>query len=608
MNIVRNNDYICGLLLMIMKIVEKNIPFAILMLQLIAITLLYGACDDHDMTRTLDEADRIMEDNPDSALCLITSLQSGRGNYGRQEARRVLLETQARIKTDRSVESDSAIAKAAEFFIKKDPGSFDCMRALYYQSQVLKNNSDNSNILRLLLPSYKMAKELGDTLWIARTAEQLGFYYDQALNDSLSLMYSKISADSYKSAGYELNYLYAMTDQMVTLNKLNEYDRSIVLGDSLLPLLPDDSIHMNVRNYILRNKLEALDYSKQYEKADSCINMMVAMNAFSGNDPYQFLNSARVKIALGDYDKAFEYISKSMEYIQDQQCKVLFFNTLGLYYSGLGDYRSALAMNDSIAAIQTVDILGILRRSTSVIESDYYHQQALIEETNAKVWRNTLIVSAVAFILIATAFVYAYLQKIRRQNERFIMQKKSLDDALKQIGQLVETAVTLRNTITKKDEEINNIESRIDSKTDKEKEDLQSGIFSLFDMQCKVINKICSECISDDESPKALIIRNKNILSILEELRNPKLQNDIENLLNDSQSDIIKRLREQCKNLTEDDICVILLGYARFKPQTIAIILNVKLATVYKRRSRAQEKISESSAPDKSDFLALFKR
>ena len=579
MNIVRNNDYICGLLLMIMKIVEKNIPFAILMLQLIAITLLYGACDDHDMTRTLDEADRIMEDNPDSALCLITSLQSGRGNYGRQEARRVLLETQARIKTDRSVESDSAIAKAAEFFIKKDPGSFDCMRALYYQSQVLKNNSDNSNILRLLLPSYKMAKELGDTLWIARTAEQLGFYYDQALNDSLSLMYSKISADSYKSAGYELNYLYAMTDQMVTLNKLNEYDRSIVLGDSLLPLLPDDSIHM-----------------------------MVAMNAFSGNDPYQFLNSARVKIALGDYDKAFEYISKSMEYIQDQQCKVLFFNTLGLYYSGLGDYRSALAMNDSIAAIQTVEILGILRRSTSVIESDYYHQQALIEETNAKVWRNTLIVSAVAFILIATAFVYAYLQKIRRQNERFIMQKKSLDDALKQIGQLVETAVTLRNTITKKDEEINNIESRIDSKTDKEKEDLQSGIFSLFDMQCKVINKICSECISDDESPKALIIRNKNILSILEELRNPKLQNDIENLLNDSQSDIIKRLREQCKNLTEDDICVILLGYARFKPQTIAIILNVKLATVYKRRSRAQEKISESSAPDKSDFLALFKR
>ena len=78
MNIVRNNDYICGLLLMIMKIVEKNIPFAILMLQLIAITLLYGACDDHDMTRTLDEADRIMEDNPDSALCLITTLQSGR--------------------------------------------------------------------------------------------------------------------------------------------------------------------------------------------------------------------------------------------------------------------------------------------------------------------------------------------------------------------------------------------------------------------------------------------------------------------------------------------------------------------------------------------------
>ena len=588
---------------------HRHIIRIILTLQLIAAALLSAGCHDHSRDAlTLHRAEALMEEHPDSALQLIESLPQNARRAPLQEARRTLLETQARIKTNRPIESDSTIARAADYFMREAPGSSDCMKALYYHSQVLQGlHGYDTRSMQPLLPAYKMAEKLGDPLWIARTAEQMGMWYDAAMNDSLSLMYSRISADRYLAAGKELNYLYAMTDIMVTLNKLRQYERSIALVDSLLPLLPADTAHLYVRQYILRNKLEAFEYTRQYAKADSCISLLDRIGLQSGKDAYQYLNSARVKIALGEYDKAQEYIAKSMPHITDMQCRTMLFSTLQLYYAAQGDYGSALAMTDSIAATQTVGILPILRSSTSAIESDYYHQEALMQQATTRMMRIVFCICAVAAIIVAAIGIYAYKQKIRRKNDHIEQQKNQIENSIRQIRELSDLKSQLSDELHERDREIDDLATQLTAEIAGHRKDLQDKISPMLLRQYSIINKICTEFTSTDKDLKTLSIRNSNILGILEQLNQPHFMKDIESMLDSTDADVIKRLRRQLPTLSDAEINIILLTRMNFKKQAIAMIFGVNPAAFYKRISRLQSKIKNSDAPDKDEFLSLFR-
>ena len=548
---------------------------------LIMSMLLLAACHDPHTSEILTLADRLMESAPDSAYSLLRSIDPRKLSNGETKAYYALLITQAKIKLDEPVESDSLISIATEYYLRHMPESDKAMRALFYHSQV---PCHNRNPLSFLIPSYNISNQLGDSYWVAKNAEQIGSQYELQQNDSLSLFYSRIAAHYYQQANRPLNHLYSLADMMVALTNLNKFNESISLGDSLLKIQEIRSEHPLLLIYILQNKLTACNLSHRYMEADTVIHELDNLPSSSGKEGRRLLYSAQVKLALGNIKSAETYIERSMPHIASIYDKELLFYTLERYYIRIGLTRNALDMVDSLSNLQANRIYTILCRSTDIAETSYYQEQTAIKEAKAIVWRNTVYwISCLAIIILATALCFYILRK-RQFKERLQLQEQQLKETL---GQIAKLGQQLEETTL-------SAEKRV------------SVMQPLMSSLSRILNKVCSEYNIDSASAKVLKALHCNVQSILGELGSKQLYSEIRAILETSNDNVITRLEEQCPTVSDRDVRMILLLKAGFKPQSIALIMGMEPHAVYKARTRLREKIAESSALDKKEFESLL--
>ena len=554
-------------------------------LSIIVLMLLLAACHDHHTSEILTRADGLMESAPDSAYSLLQSIDPRKLSNGETKAYYALLITQAKIKLDEPVESDSIISIATEYYLSHMPESDKAMRALFYRSQVAQHNVSP---LDFLIPAYNISKSLGDSYWIAKSAEQIGFQYDLLQNDSLSLSYSRIAARHYLKADRKLNYLYSLVDIMVGLNNLNKFNEAISLGDSLLGIQEIRSCHPLLLRYILQNKLTSCTLSRHYTEADIIIQELDSLSSSitedSSKEASRLLRSAQVKLELGDIDRAMDYIERSKGGISTIYDKELFYYTLELYYIKLGNLKAAIDMRDSMSNLQTKRIYAILRRATDISETSFYQRQANIKETKVIMLRNSLYWIIGISIIVASTVIGFYILRKRQFLERMQLQEQRLKETLEQIRilgqQLEETTVSGEMKV--------------------------AVMQPLIDRMSRILNKICSECNIKSTSAKVLQALHYSIQSTLGELGSKQLFSEIRTMWDTSHDNVITRLEAQCPEISERDIRIILLHNVGFRPTSIALILNMEPPAVYKARTRLREKISASSAVDKSEFESLL--
>ena len=77
----------------------------------------------------------------------------------------------------------------------------------------------------------------------------------------------------------------------------------------------------------------------------------------------------------------------------------------------------------------------------------------------------------------------------------------------------------------------------------------------------------------------------------------------IRNSVDRYKNGIIARLRQQCPFLKESDITFISLLYAGFSAKVICFFLEMGNKNFYAKRSRLTERIRESDAKDKEEFI-----
>lgn len=550
------------------------LPFLLLLVGL-------AACHDPRTLRTLQQADLLMEEHPDSAYRILSGIDSCSLSNHKAQAYYALLITQAKIKLDKPVASDSLISIATDYYLQHKPESNEAMRALFYRSQVPCHDGAP---LSFLVPAYGIAKKLEDPYWIAKTAEQIGYQYDLLQNDSLFLSYSRIAADQYLMADRLLNHLYSKADVMVALTNLSRFNESIALGDSLLEIPTIKSDNPLLRVYVLQNKLAACTLSRRYQDAEAILPELDTLPASSAKEGRRLLNSAQVKLALDKTKEAEIYIQRSLPLLVSVYDREMLFYTLEMYQIKLGNHEVALAMRDSLSALQTERIYNILWNSTAVSETAFYQEQSALKEAKAIVWRNTMYWTIVLAVLLLLAGLGFHIFRKKQFQERIQLQEQQLKDTLEQLKNL---GVQLEDTTLSAKKRV-------------------SVMRPLMASLSRVLNKICIEYKVDSASDRMLIALHHNVQSILGELGSERLFSEIRTMLDTSKDNIIMRLKEQCPKVSEKDIQIILLLNAGFKPQAIALILKMEPQAVYKARARLREKISASSAEDIMDFESLL--
>lgn len=84
---------------------------------IMSILAFVGCCGNDQIEESLQNAERIMDEQPDSAILLLKSIDGGKlRNGSRQQARYALLYTKAQYKTYEDPASDSLINIAVDFY------------------------------------------------------------------------------------------------------------------------------------------------------------------------------------------------------------------------------------------------------------------------------------------------------------------------------------------------------------------------------------------------------------------------------------------------------------------------------------------------------------
>ena len=141
-----------------------------ILLILSLLILLLSGCSGGD-SHLLKQADIVMEEHPDSALRILMSIN--RTCLGSRDLPYyALLLTQAQVKTDEPVDSDSLISIAYMKYADDWRGDKG-IRSSFYMGEVFFNREKPRDAMRHYLTAYEESKRLYNDYWRAKSAERI---------------------------------------------------------------------------------------------------------------------------------------------------------------------------------------------------------------------------------------------------------------------------------------------------------------------------------------------------------------------------------------------------------------------------------------------------
>ena len=541
-----------------------------------------GACDRPE-SRRLQRAEAVMESAPDSALAILDSIDTATLTRASDRALYALLLTQGRIKTYEVLTDDSLISTAVRYYEDHGPDS-NLMKSLFYQGEILSNNREFSKAIIPSMRAREMAISADNPYWHAKASELIGDMLNQTFYYSEAIVYSRESASLYEKVNKVANHRFALCDVAIDYSNIGAHKRSLEIIDSIRQIAlqnPSDSNLVYYTNSIIfANYYHAKDFRKAIAAYDSLLNSP-SRSFISQNDHIWGAISKMEEGDMTDIDSLVKLINDNRLEIDD--CYK--YEILSRYYFASGDYRKSKLYTDSAMFSQDTVVVNMLRQSEITSQRDFFSLNEDLARSKAERLSTAIIVGAVFFPLVIVALIVFYVQRMKIKNMK--------------VEQSMNEIYLLTTDLTSKNEDIRNLQSRIRQQGS----NLQSEIESAFKNNWSILNTLCRQYVQMEESGASGDRLVKEVFDQVSQMRKPEKLDWIRNSVDRYKNGIIARLRQQCPFLKESDITFISLLYAGFSAKVICFFLEMGNKNFYAKRSRLTERIRESDAKDKEEFI-----
>ena len=256
-----------------------------------------------DLDNRLDTAENIMEDRPDSALCILNSMDEFKLRGSRAKARYSLLKSMALDKNYIDITTFDELQPAIDYYLKNGNAD-ERLRTLYYKGRIHRNAGDDDLAMQSYLSGLDNMDLVSDSLTLARLLVAQGtLYYKQY--QLRNLIDNNIKAAE----------IYGLLNRLP--QQLKSYFRAlngeVIIGDSIgadslaniCRTLINDCPSM--KNWSLR---PFLNYSLKFGNTDEIIYYLEnVLNAGITDDIK--MNIARAYSKIGNPEKGIQYLNKA---------------------------------------------------------------------------------------------------------------------------------------------------------------------------------------------------------------------------------------------------------------------------------------------------------
>ena len=586
-----------------MSVTRKLLPY-LLAITAIASLAFSTACrrENKLLTARLTQAEALIDTDltrADSLIYTIDTLQLVTDN---QKALYTLVKAQIEYKSHRDHSTPEEFDPVCSHFKEKGDNNH-LIRALLMQSAALFVCNDLQNSIKTAMEANTLALQEKDTLYIARSYEQIADIYSYGHNVSEHLRFLDLAIKWFKLAGKEKNYYWCLINKALALCNDWQHQASLALLDSIIPCInPADSM---IICYAYENKLRVETELGKLTDAAKSLEKIEKFNAAG-----EFIKSLRTYfdyyISSGNLQQARMVRDSIINSTDNVESDISSQWAIYLYAKATGQTDTALCHLEKVHRLNEIALVEILKESTVKAESEYNAAEAKKKEHKINSIKQKIIIAIALVIAVFLTLYLIYRNHIKikeRQIQENIGEIHELfstlnhkDEALHRLGQ----QVAAKNTeLIEMNRRVESTQSSLESLTDK--------LNTLYRQQFLTLNRLSNEYFAKkDASDKIKLSLFKEIEAEILKLRSRKSIEDLENSLNHYNDHIMEKFKTDFPDMKHSDYVFVVLAFAGLSAKAISVISDITTYNFYAKRQRLRAKIEASDAANKAQYLRFL--
>jgi len=537
-----------------------------------------SGCGHPDYMGSLREIECYLDENPDSALVALKSMEKSIYDGGKElKAKHALLLATAIDKVGIDTCDTKIVQPAVNYYRRRGTPS-ERLRSMYYLGRMQQNADDYNAATITFMAAANLLDEAKDDRYAAMLYSAMSFVEASSYDALEALHYSTMAYDAVKKLddpGLESFAAFSLAQDYENLGRWREADSLFsalevrLAGQHASSLLPDvEKKHA----YMLMLKSEP-EYAKAVTLFQSAIEVSGGLDeenligaygvALAGIGKHEEATTVMGLLTKGTYE--YHLWNGELQHLLGQDAEA--YENLSLADS-INAEAVALAMANSLAKTQ--------RDYFKSMESESRRQAE-----NLRLWIATIVLVVVIFLIIG--FIAIRNEMSRSEDEK---------------ARLMQFADGVSA-------ELEDVKNRWDS----ERKIVVDKFIEQYRMQFGFFNEIGEAVLVADENGRAssrkVFQKAKDMIRKIHSDANG--QRRFEAAIDEHMNGIMKRLREEIPSLSEEEVRMASYFFAGFNANMISLLLDYpSIPAVYARKSRLRKKIEMSDAKDKRLFLGVM--
>lgn len=555
------------------------------LITILSIFLLVG-CSKQQSTldKQLDEVEKIIEVNPDSASSILENIASSEQLDDRTFARWCMLSGKVTDEVFNTLLPSYQFERANAWYSSNGKPN-EQVQILIYLGRSHANDGDYDKAMS----TYTNALEIGEKnkLYnlVGYTYSYMGDLYREKAMRTEAIEKYKMAADNFKKENNMNSYACALRDigrEYACIDSIPHALEILIMADSITETSEDKDVKASIENtlgniYVMQNKYDKAKkfFYKALEGRNKMPNYMALIDLYIASDS---LNQAKELLQkIPQDDPTYTY---SIKYLYYQ------------IYKSEKKYEQALTYLEECTDLVDSIVYADNQSKILNIESKYNHLKISKEVDNLKMKQQSYIIVSVTCIAALLLMIIGYLLYRKQTKEKILKQQKELDKMKLNLYTLsleLEKKRSLLNTFKEKDENYDK---------------MQKEINHLFTNYRKLQNKI----LADSPLYKEMVsLANKNMPRITEPLISKDQWKLIVNEITSIYPNLYNYIFSLCPTLSDEDFqycCFYLYG---FDTNAEAKLLNIATGSVRRKHTRLKEKLDITLPSNSTLYEYLMK-
>ena len=531
----------------------------------ILISLLIVSCQS-EIDRTMNQAESLLQQSPDSALTLLENLPRKEIKTKGRLARFALLKSAALDKNYIDVTSDSLSSVAIGFYYGRN--NKDEMLAWYYHALVQRNALSYTSSIVSLEKAERIAKTLGDYYQLGLIFRNKAKLFNLTNNNPSAIENRKQAIQYFKCADKPTYQAFSELDLAIDYLNNNDYDKA----DSLLTYIRTTYSQPILHNYCNIHQASILvELDTMPEKAISLFKK-TSIKHYSILD-YGYL--AKAYNSIYQRDSSDSWFAKGYAICKNEADTAALDDLKSQVEAARGNYNTAYRLESHAAFVQDSLTRVLLQQSLSAAQRDYYKSETNLREEKIRTIQQRVSFGAIVSFLLTMILAMMAISWSHKKDQQL----------KEEMARLAVTRLELE-------------------RVNKEKAHL---VGSLFSEKINRLDQLCEHYFRiDDDKQKEIVFKQVKELSATirrDESLFISLEKDLDRYCNG----IMTKLREQVPRIKGENLKIISLFFAGFSYESIQLILRKNSAqSLRTARSRFRKEIMEVDAPEAEFFIKML--